>query len=244
MTRKEIYSILLFYKKRNLLFFTRNKKNYSTLQGKKSKGKIFTLRYIEKNLLYSTRREIYSTLQGKKLTLQGKTFTLQVKEFTLQGKKTELFLFGTDHRECHRYFFLPIIKVILIRRSQMTGHIAGTDGKTFLLLKTSSSIHVTENDLAPIFEMKILKSVLNGAAGSESVLLCIDSQPCLEAKLCIFIFLSSSLNFRACPLAGGGWCIFFKLKMKFIYTFLKCLGGLVSPEDSCMHLSTEPVSLR
>ena len=64
----------------------------------------------------------------------------------------------------------------------------------------------------------------------------------LEAKLCIFFtVLPSSLNFRACPwlVVGGGGVCFCKLKIKFMSTLFKCVGGLISTEDSWMLLSTE-----
>ena len=120
----------------------------------------------------------------------------------------------------------------------MTGHMAVTDGKTYLLLlyilklKASRQEYMYIEDtekrscthlflffffffffffliffyfffffLQFVFEikMKIIKIVLNGVGGDESVGLCTYTPPLLKAKSCIFDSVSSSLNFKACP---------------------------------------------
>ena len=72
--------------------------------------------------------------------------------------------------------------------------------------------------------MKILKIVLNGAGGDESVrLLHLHPTP-LTSRSAFSQFSPALYFFRTCPsLVVGGAC-FCKLRIKFMYTFLKCVG--------------------
>ena len=78
----------------------------------------------------------------------------------------------------------------------MTGYITVTGGKTYFLflnklkLKTSSDMHITEKPLLILYfqfvfgiKIKILKIVLNGAGGYESLGLCTYTLAPLEAKI-------------------------------------------------------------